>query len=165
MKQVKMKCDKQGCSEPSVTNLDSENLCQKHADEWVRGEGAAAAEYPDCDGKEVLVRPFEVAECLLLAGLRYCADEIKLAPKRGQFRCLPNISYRPSVSAAKCAPVFTALFQSKVVNQPNNACELGKLLCLFIGWVQPIAKRSMKQHGAILLVFCLQRNPSQHHHR
>lgn len=49
--EAKTKCDKPGCSEPSVTNLDSANLCQKHADEWVRGEGAAAAEYPDCDGE------------------------------------------------------------------------------------------------------------------
>jgi len=32
------------CSEKPVTHLDGEELCQTHANEWVRGEGMAAQE-------------------------------------------------------------------------------------------------------------------------
>lgn len=32
------------CGAVAVTNLDDEWLCQEHANEWVRGEGMAAAE-------------------------------------------------------------------------------------------------------------------------
>lgn len=35
------------CLEPAVTNLDGENLCKTHADEWVRQEG-----YADSQGME-----------------------------------------------------------------------------------------------------------------
>lgn len=31
------------CADPAVAELDGDNLCQSHADAWVRGEGAAAA--------------------------------------------------------------------------------------------------------------------------
>lgn len=30
------------CGEIAVTNLDGDNLCKTHADEWVRGEGVSA---------------------------------------------------------------------------------------------------------------------------
>ncbi len=30
------------CGEPAVCNLDGDDLCQDHADEWVRAEGAAS---------------------------------------------------------------------------------------------------------------------------
>ncbi len=32
------------CEQPAITLLDGEYLCQRHADEWARGEGIAAAE-------------------------------------------------------------------------------------------------------------------------
>lgn len=31
-------CSRPGCSEPFRDNLDGDDLCQKHCDEWVRGE-------------------------------------------------------------------------------------------------------------------------------
>jgi hypothetical protein len=37
-------CDGLLCTEEAVTNLDGDNLCQHHADEWARAEGQAAAE-------------------------------------------------------------------------------------------------------------------------
>ena len=46
------------CDEKAITELDGDNLCQRHADEWVRGEGNAVreaeeaeAEYRDCGGE------------------------------------------------------------------------------------------------------------------
>lgn len=44
------------CDESAITNLDGDDLCQRHADAWVRSEGMAAAEdlsaeYPDCGGE------------------------------------------------------------------------------------------------------------------
>ena len=32
------------CCKIAVTNLDGDDLCQKHADDWVRSEGRAAEE-------------------------------------------------------------------------------------------------------------------------
>jgi hypothetical protein len=33
------------CLEPSITHLDGDELCIRHANEWVHAEGHAAAEY------------------------------------------------------------------------------------------------------------------------
>jgi len=53
---MKTKCAH--CDEPAITNLDGDDLCQIHANEWARGEGNAAreaevaeAEYRDCGGE------------------------------------------------------------------------------------------------------------------
>lgn len=32
------------CEEPAIANLDGEDLCERHANEWVHSEGAAAHE-------------------------------------------------------------------------------------------------------------------------
>jgi len=32
------------CGEPAITNLDGDDLCIRHANEWVHGEGEAARE-------------------------------------------------------------------------------------------------------------------------
>lgn len=39
--QVAAPCDHADCDEPSITNLDGDNLCKEHADAWVRSEGQA----------------------------------------------------------------------------------------------------------------------------
>lgn len=33
-----MNCDRPDCTEEAITNLDGENLCREHADEWARNE-------------------------------------------------------------------------------------------------------------------------------
>lgn len=51
-----MKCTY--CDEQAVTNLDGDDLCNAHANEWVKSEGRAIAErdelakhYPGCGGE------------------------------------------------------------------------------------------------------------------
>lgn len=36
------------CDETAITELDGDNLCKRHANEWMQGEGRAVAEYSDC---------------------------------------------------------------------------------------------------------------------
>jgi hypothetical protein len=40
------------CDEESITNLDGDELCQKHADEWCRGEGDAFYEQERREAEE-----------------------------------------------------------------------------------------------------------------
>ena len=37
------------CDQVAITNLDGDNLCQRHADAWVKAEGDAL--YGDCGGE------------------------------------------------------------------------------------------------------------------
>jgi hypothetical protein len=49
------------CSEPAITNLDGDNLCQAHANAWCRGEAEWEAYQRECEAAET-PNPDEVSQ-------------------------------------------------------------------------------------------------------
>nr|WP_258768570.1 hypothetical protein [Bradyrhizobium arachidis] len=82
-------------------------------------------------GEEILIRLVEIAQCLLLAGLRYGRNPVKGGTKRGQLPALAGVANSASGPGRVLPPEVFPLVKRGVVDRTARACELPKQHFLF----------------------------------
>ena len=101
----------------------------------------------------------EIAQRLLLAGLRNSSDPVKSGAKHRQLARLRDVIKRAPGLSLKLTPGVPPLLKRKIVDEAADAGELPEQSFLSGGRIELVAK-SAKDHSAIIAVGLTERNVS-----
>lgn len=99
--------------------------------------------------EEIGERSIEIAQSLLLAGLRNSPHPVVFGAKQRQFPRLSDIVQLPSGLSLKLTPEIAPLFQRQIVDEAAHASELPEQDFLFGGRIELVAKAA-KDHAVAL---------------
>ena len=101
--------------------------------------------------KEVLIGTVQIAQGLLLAGLRYGGNPVVFSTKLGQFARLAWVAQSVARAALIGAPVVPPLFKREIVDQAADPGKLAEDCFLLCRWLEFVSVASV-DHILIILV-------------